>query len=749
MKKHHTLRTVALAGVCLAPLAAAAQDDDAPTAEPIYTNQAEVGASYVSNANAAFGRYNGMVKSGTYLWGDLDLSGRGDAKTGSTRYFEVTGTDLAVNLRQTGQSGFGTVAAAPNASVNFKVGDQGTWGVTAGYDAITFNQADNFSSPYDRHGNLTATGLAAPINAATPSSAFTNGVGSYSLGTRRDIFSAAGKYEIGDWLFSTSLKHEHKDGLLLGTGQFSKVTTYLQPVDYDTDIYRALAQYATRRFQVQVSYAYSQFTDNDQYMTFANIGATSGTTVQTFAPSNAAHIVQGTLGYNITPETRIAANMQYQLQMQNEPYAPSTVYGATGALNTLGGAPFATSLGGYINKYFGNVSLNSQPIARLDLSADYTLDVRDDHNQWQPDNTIDHNPIGPESWVNQDVTLEAGYKVLPSTKVSLNYTFKNENVTHRAPPDIAPWSSGDNEYNWNGTFAQHTTDNVVGARVNSRFDNGISGLLSYEHDNKDVSYNNNLFTSGDSFVSTAGTGWFYMESPSDTDTGKVRLSAQPIREVDLGLNGKVEAIRYHNPGTLGYGLQNNNSISVGPDLRWTLTKDIDTHLFYTFERYYNNESAQASSAATPAVQRQDTEDVHTLGVGGKYQATDKLKFGLDYVFTYGNLHDYASGKYGDATYAALTVNCGTGSSTPSCGYPDSSSTMQSLKAKSEYEVSPGITLAAMYNLDLLDTKDAAFGRAWYYNNIFNKNTLATELVDQSAAPHYAVNTISVAVKVKW
>ena len=127
MKATASLTALATAGLFLLPFAAAAEDSfeltDAPPKAadtPVYRNEVTAGSMWQSNTSAYFGRYTGLEDKGWYAIGDLKLHA-GDAwDSGETGYADLVGTNLGLDSR----------------TINGKFGQQGTWGITFGYDQI-------------------------------------------------------------------------------------------------------------------------------------------------------------------------------------------------------------------------------------------------------------------------------------------------------------------------------------------------------------------------------------------------------------------------------------------------------------------------------------------------------------------------------------------------------------------------------------------------------------------------------------
>src|ERR1019366_5153916 len=219
------------------------------------------------------------------------------------------------------------------------------------------------------------------------------------IGTRRDKGSLTGTYEIGDWVLSTGVSDEHKEGTLEQTmttgGANTGMVAFPMPINYDTSVYTATAAYLTDDMQAKFSYEFSNFVDHNRggyAFQGWNFAAFNNTTTKTFTsyekngdyslpPSNQAHTFTGELDYNFDPTTRLFSTAVYGLQVQNAAFVPAT---ALGYISSAAGASLATqlasnptSLNGYVQTFFGNVVLSAQPFAGLNIKASYKIDARD------------------------------------------------------------------------------------------------------------------------------------------------------------------------------------------------------------------------------------------------------------------------------------------------------------------------------------------------------------------------------------
>jgi MtrB/PioB family decaheme-associated outer membrane protein len=321
MLNRHTLRTALLASICLIPVyAAQAQEplfevEDNPAAKkaaPIPDNYLDAGVNYQSSKSFKFGQYTGLTDQGGTAIGGFLVGHRDDWDSGDTTFWQLQGRDLGLDSRS-----FDAVYAK-----------QGSWSAKVWYDGIPFHQDDAFKTVYDPSATgalangLTIGSLVAPVNplnfptcpagtatktsqictVAQPSPAtaaneanwpsVANQLSTQDVKLQRDRFGGDFSYRDGDWTFSGTLSHEHKEGtkensmvfnatslaypnmastaIKLANGNYTYIpgnlTTNLvyfpEPVNYDNDRYVVKAAYNTKRFQAQFTYTFNNFTDN-------------------------------------------------------------------------------------------------------------------------------------------------------------------------------------------------------------------------------------------------------------------------------------------------------------------------------------------------------------------------------------------------------------------------------------------------------------------------------------------------------
>ncbi len=761
MTKQRSLRAMALAGICLAPLAVHAQDfelggaattPEATTAKE-YDNEIDVGARYQSSTSPVFGRYTGHDSKGFGSLGGFHLEGGDAPDSGRTLRFEATGTGLDFQSDHRGPNN----ALAPESEIDVSIGQQGTWKANAYYDAITYT-GENFSSPYFATGGL-ASGLL-PYGGSTTTAAGTRTTAYYAThalpmnqltaGTRRDIGGIDGKYILGNWTFSSDFRREHKEGTVLQTmyGVTGGIA-FPEPVNYDTDRYDVKAAFATRVAQAQIGYTYTKFTDNNwafnaPYFTPGAATTAFQLTQQYLLPTSSdAHYITAMGGYNLNPTTRIAGNFRFGIEASDQALGNSTATPGSTLAPAFNYAYLLRNPGSsdlLARTYNGNVQFTSRPLANLDVLASYTLDGRDMGSSPRSIYEAGHaeaaaattaSVIQGQSWTKQKAQLEAGYRVLPSTKVTVGYTYDD---VHRDAGDAV---GGQDAV---GYWVGHSTENTLSAKVATSPISTVHASLGYEHAVRAGTYEYSV---------EPESGAFY-QTPRTADRIKLRADYMPADQWTLGLQGKFETNHYHYLEEQT-GTNRDRNASIGPDLTYTPNHALSLHGFYTYQEvfYDNRGNGPVDLNGGYGWDANTTDSIHTAGASADWKVTDRLKLGTEYDFSYGdigyNLYNGLSscGSYRNAAGTLVSLN--------PCPYgnvqnlPGVASSMHSVKVHGEYKLTENMSVMAGYGFDLFKDNDWQYG----WSPVMMANGAVNTLTSGETKPSYRVHSLYTSVRLKF
>jgi len=761
MITRNALRAIALATSCLAPLAALAQT--AAPASPLAPDisiggspiSGEVGFGLLGQLGRnpdEFGRYNGFNTNGLDVLGNFDLGGGSPWYSGDTRYYEFWGDNL--NFQTGNRLGAGLTSDTFNSSVSnnlinegsigFKVGDQGTWGVTGYYNAITYT-GNVIDSPYTVNGStaflnpgLYAYGGALSQTTATPGAhtSYTNAgfaaTGAdlpVQTGTRRDILGGNFKYIWNDWTITGAFRHEHKEGSMeesyfiegsVGGAPFAL------PINYDTDRYDISAAYNSRLYQAVLQYTFSHFSDNNLFVTLPYPTAGTAKPFQQAAaystpPSNSAQYVTVMLATNAIPDTRVNLNARVGVEKQDDDFPPNSAdpgigafRGTTGFLNlnpmlqgTSEDSPDITA-----TVYQVRVSANNQSIPRTDIDAFYSVDGRNvSINQFAvygsgigsdsaPGSATPYAFVVPQDWLKQAAGANLTYKLFPAfnTRLQLGYRL---DYTDRSNAQVG-----------------HSDTNTGTVAILSNFGPQLDGKLSFDYSSRSgtLSYLTPWLNLDGPNAGPTYSGAYY-QAPMTSEAVTMRADYQPADNIgaDFLLQFKNEnytypaATAYTAPnGTVtvapltgvGTGVKQDYALTLGPDFTYRPIKTINLHAFYNYELLFFNNLGNGACAASNTgaclgsagyYQNKDTTTTQTVGLSGEWKITEKLKVKADYTLSYGSV--------AFAEFNGVFVALPTASYQNVTNYPDINSLMNSLRVTGSYEISPNmeLVLSAAYS----------------------------------------------------
>jgi MtrB/PioB family decaheme-associated outer membrane protein len=758
--RRRSWRLAALLAAGLVPVAAAAQDDfnleGAPPAkppEPVYTNSLSLGVGYQAGDSFKFGRFTGLNRSGAFGIGDMTLRGRDPWDSGGTRYWDFEAANVGLdsksaNLRYGFQGNWGLrleYDGIPyNESHHFST-------IYDGSGKGTLNGAPVAAAPQNG-----SAGLARFLNdqqLSTQRDKFGAGftydaVPNWKFTTNVEHENKTGAMEQA-MLFAVG-KNALPQGGPAPTAAQGNIVYFPQPIDYDTDRYEVKLAYNGAQLQGELGYVYSSFTDNMQSFngfdpfqspciqpaTCVTVGNTSanggpaGTPIRaaySLPPSNSEHSIRASLGYNVDPTTRIVGNFIYSLGYQNAGYAPDTnnpfVQNVTGLSRHPG------SLDADMESVFGNVTLTARPLPKLDVRASLTSDNRVNDGTSQVYQATYDDTLRPYAGVggiqgavtnagiignptafgarnflfsNHVLTakVDAGYRLLPKTKFTVGYEFK--------------------DVKRNNLEIDHSKENTFSARLDSGIGWGVNGSLYYAHSYREAnSYDPNRPWTYLGFGIGDNIGPMFYQESRFRDEIKGRVNGNVSDALDLGFQTRFTNDRYKPPlvnsaATFANYLTSDNTLSVGPDLTFTPTHDLAANLFYNFELINRDDQGATANIGTLGNfgkwSQHTLEEVHTFGANGTWNAVpDKLKIGFGYNFSYGN----ASWILSDGFTPALVSTFSAANQIAAQNFliqnlPNQKSTLHSISINGEYAFTPQLSLWFGYTFERFIYNDFAF-----------------------------------------
>lgn len=745
-----TFRAVALATTCLWPLAAHADDGDfglddnpapVPATKPVLVNEAGTSIGAVTGAKGRFNRYRGGSENGAAVSNWFHTEGRAVGKDDGTFYFKAEGENIdAANSR-----------VLPDASALFRFGEQGTWDAGLSYEGIAFQQTDSLRTLFGSSGEYLSGMAPRSINTTASNvngaARLNRNLSTVEVGTRRDKLTGNLSYSgLRDWALSSKLEHEHKQGTKVNALFFYNTSVFAaipEPVDYDTDRFTASAAYTTRPVQAKFSYTLSNFTNNQSsFRTVTPFNITNANLIPGYQaselslpPSNQEHRLKAQLGINATETTHLAVNLSSALQLQNEQYT-ARQYERTPRISD-------NSYDGQIRNHYGNVVLTSRPLKDANLRAAYTIDQRDNRSAriyqeppYRADGTAAFNggtaygagsTLGrgvhynaPYSTLNQRADFEVGYRVLKSTKLTLDYNYKD---TQR-------------DY----TVTTRNQESTAGGRVQTNLGGGLVGTLGYARGIRQAT----AYRGNDGWVAlgrnlaapaTEKDLSMYAYAARERDEVKANLNWSPAPELSLGLTGRYVNDDFPNAY---YGVTSNHMVSAGPDITFTPVPEVTTHLYYTYQENQTNMMVNVTAAANGTEWRLKNRDtVHTAGIRTDWQVSDRLKLSAENNVSYGNTaFEEASWIHGTGTLNAINT---------ARTLPDSRAITNSLRLSGEYALEDNVFIG----LSGLWERFLASDYLYRQEASSAANQQGTASVAAESNPGYSAAVIMATARVLW
>ncbi|MFQ5587828.1 MAG: MtrB/PioB family decaheme-associated outer membrane protein [Nitrospiria bacterium] len=368
----------------------------------------ELGAAYFSDNVFNFGDFRGLEDKGLSPIGHIELRYRGKA----ARYWQMTGFDL-------GRDGH---------ALSMKGGRQGKYKIWLGYDQIPRRFFDTAETPYRGTGseNLTLPAGWATSTITSGMSALSGGLQPFSIQHDRENVRAGFTVSPSDQFeYTIRYRHEARDGLRLGSGNFLSFSTVLpEPLNLTTDEIEASLRYTTDQGQLRLAYYGSFFNNNERSLSWDNpftpLSAGSNRGQLALPPDNQAHRIALSGGYQLTGKTRVSGSISAGQMSQDETFIPATVNS-----NIAPGPLPGTSPDAKVKTTRIHFNLFSMPTRKLNVRLNYTFNDRDNKTPRKTFNVVESDTFvsgprtnRPYSYRKQDLDLKSAYRLRSNLKLS-------------------------------------------------------------------------------------------------------------------------------------------------------------------------------------------------------------------------------------------------------------------------------------------------------------------------------------------
>jgi MtrB/PioB family decaheme-associated outer membrane protein len=387
------------------------------------------------------------------------------------------------------------------------------------------------------------------------------------------------------------------------------------------------------------------------------------------------------------------------------------------------------SLDGEINNILANFAVTARPMPKLDLSARYRYDDRDNNTPRNEYFTVGGDAGNqetsprinlPYSVEQHLVNLDAGYRIMPRTKLSVGYEFEHKDRTF--------------------TVVETTRDHTFKGKVQSAPLDYLDGWIQYAHtirDGSDYVGNAPLLASHpdddpDDFENHPDLRKYFLTDRS-TDDFSAGISVMASEQVTLGLSGGITYNDYDDPR---FGLEESTMGHVTVDVGFNPREDMSAYIFLTHERNdFKQDGYSFSPFSFPPIPVDpaglwsvDTRDrINTVGGRLEWAAIpDKLDVSAEYTFS--------------KALTGFDLEGGSGLQ-PVLGIPDVESHIHSLGVSADYHLESNMSLKFAYRFEALTTEDFAL------DGVEANNTRVLGLGESS--PDYVAHVFAVSFKYRF
>ena len=361
--------------------------------------------------------------------------------------------------------------------------------------------------------------------------------------------------------------------------------------------------------------------------------------------------------------------------------------------------------------------------------------------------------VVPQEWLKQKVGGQIDYRLWPKYNVNLTAGYSFYDISRS-----------------NAQVGSSQTNNAT-VGLSSMLNSALMGRITYDYVDRSGVLNYWVpwaalegGNGGDAAASAA-----YYQAPMVSNGVTLRTDYSPGGPYSGGLQFKAVNEDFHYPSSLPNptgmpanlnnqveGIQSDYNLVVGIDGNYRPVEGVNLHGYYTFERifYKNRGNGSCSGSDTGACagsvgfdQNIYTSDVDTFGVNADWQATDRLKLGLNYTFSYGAV------MFGQFNGVFVPVNTITDTYQNVSNYPDNRSIMNALTAKASYQLTPNMELsvAGTYAMFLEHNWQDNACTPILTNGLCagRPGTAISILTPGYVSPNFNVGAVMASLKIKW
>jgi MtrB/PioB family decaheme-associated outer membrane protein len=574
----------------------------------------EFGATYLDDWSPKFGDYRGYDDDGAFL----HLAGDASYRSENGYYMDFYARDLGLDSR----------------ALDMRGGKQGSYEWRAGYDEIPRYMSYGAVSPYAGVGSDVLT---LPdgwkMTTADPSDFLP-----IDLESKRKTLTAGLTFGLGSaWKFDADYERQTKDGTKAFSGGlfFVNAAIFPAPVDYTTDLFTAGVEWATRKANLRLEFAGSDFDNGYNSVTWDNpLPIISGDEVSRSAlePDNKYHLVSLSGSWRITRSLRISGKVSSGEVEQNDPFLPysiSPAYEDTPLPRDALDGKLETSMYNLSGRVYWRVH------DRFDITASYKSNERDNKTP------VDvYTPILLEVWETGEYSnrpygyersqarVEARFRPVGNLRLNLGGKWDTIERTYQ---DV---SETDEDTVW-GEMAfspWHWLDTRLKFDGSDRSAKDFEQLGNYGRPENPLMRKFNL-----------------------AERERKRITAEfdviPTENMSFTLSYYATDDEYDESVL---GLKESEEKSFNLDFNYILGKETNLYAFFTDETIDAEISAAESFSAAPW-DSSTSDEIQTWGVGVSGRIDERFTYGFDYVSSDADGNILTDSGAGEGPFPALTT----------------------------------------------------------------------------------------------
>lgn len=533
-----------------------------------------VGAGNWSGDRHQQGIYDGMRDKGTVGLMDADINKR-DEETGT--WLKLRASNLGLESRE----------------VKAEYLRQGDMGVTFEYSRTPSVSPYTFSTRLQGIGSTTQT---------IQTTAGTNS--DISLGTKRDLYGLGFTKRINSELdLSVSFKNEDKTGSRAWGVGVSNSNPYFtaEPINSTTRQLETALNYTTKALQLSGGYYGSWYTNNNDMLTLINANGAGTTTFMSLPLDNQAHQAFLNGGYNFTSSTRGTFKVAYTHATQNQ------------GLANQGWASSPQSLNGAVNTTLLQAGVTSRLTKDFSVLTNLRYHNVDDAT---PISLLASTPTNYMPWSYKTLSgkVEGTYRLPKGFSLTSGVDFNRQD--RGVPTGFDAQRAVPYRYK-----VDETTYRVQLRRAMSETVNGAIAYL----------YSTRAGSSYGLTSTTLATVYSNQINPiniANRTRNKVRMSFDWTPVDALTLQMTLETAKDNYAYDHDYGVRDGSALHYGLDANYAMSENWSLNSWYSYDRNHAN---QVNFSLSDSLLEVD----HSFGFGTRANATERLKFGSDVVWTRG------------------------------------------------------------------------------------------------------------------